>query len=641
VQFVDIYIVPGLVIGCIYAIAASGLVMTYSTSGVLNVGYGSVAYAVALIFYELRTEHDVLGGWAALALCVLVVGPAIGLALWHGLFRWLAPLGLVATLIASIGVAVALPALCELIFQPHRGDGIAFARGVPDSGSDLHTIGSIVFTVDQAYAAGAAVVVAVLLAYLLRGTRAGLRMRAVFDDRAVAALTGASPAAASNLSWAIGGALAAIGGVFLAPVLSLDASVFLTLTAASLAAALVGGLRSIPIVFAAALVMGVASSAITGANATSTLLAKGVQPSIPFAVMAAVVLLRRHPIAVGRAGGATLERPERLEGVASAAARALPAAAIVALAPLALNTYWTGVVGLGLIYGVIFLGLTIAVGFGGMLSLGQAGLAGLACFAAGDIAASTGMSIIAAMLLGALLAAAVGAMLAFVGGRLDTLEFGLLTLAFGLFVDNFLYHWTVLVPLTGTPFPAPSLLGVTASSTTAQYYVFAGVLGAALLVVAWYRRRVGAFLAGATRMRPGLAAATGIAPLTTRVAAFTAAAFVTGIGGCLLGIYQKHLDLTSTDATTTNGLVWLAVMVFMGIRSPGAVVAGGIAYALFPALLLEWLPESWGPLATVLFGLGALALAQNPRGAVAAQREQAAAVAARLRSATARAWARA
>ena len=43
-HFFDFYIVPGLVIGCIYAIAASGLVMAYSTSaGVLNIGDRSVA----------------------------------------------------------------------------------------------------------------------------------------------------------------------------------------------------------------------------------------------------------------------------------------------------------------------------------------------------------------------------------------------------------------------------------------------------------------------------------------------------------------------------------------------------------------------------------------------------------------------
>ena len=55
---------------------------------------------------------------------------------------------------------------------------------------------------------------------------------------------------------------------------------------------------------------------------------------------------------------------------------------------------------------------------------------------------------------------------------------------------------------------------------------------------------------------------------------------------------------------------------------PAAAFVGGLVYAVFPALLSAWLPISWGPLATVLFGLGALTLAQNPRGAVEAQKVQ-------------------
>lgn len=630
-EYLEFHFVPGLVIGCIYAIAASGLVMTYSTSGVLNIGYGAMAYSNALIFYELRSEHEILGGWAALALCVLVIGPLLGVLLWQGLFRWLVKLGMIPTLIASIGIAIALPALCELIFKPYAGGSILYAAGVSDSGQDLHLIGSIPYTVDQAYAVGAAILVAAALFYLLRFSSPGLRMRAVFDSRSVAALTGTNPEVASNLSWAIGGALAAIGGVFLAPVLSLSPSVFLTLTVASIAAALVGGLRSIPLAFGAALLIGLASSALTGLNSDSILLAKGVQPSLPFLVMAAVIILRRNAIDIGAGARGVADSLDRLDRLGPAVLKALPAVAVLALVPVLLDDYWTGVVAAGLIYGIIFLSLTLALGYGGMLSLGQAGLVGIAAFAAGDLASNAGVPLLLAVLAAALIVALVGAILAFIGGRLNVLEFGLLTLAFGLFVDNFLYNWTVLVPLSGTSFPTPSLFGLELSGTTAQYYLFAVVLGLALLWVNWYRRRLAAFYVAAIRMHPALASATGINPRTGRVLVFAAASFLAGIGGGLLGIYQKHLDLTSTAATTTSGLVWLAVIVFMGIRSPAAAVVGGIVYSVFPALLNEWLPLSWAPLATVLFGLGALALAQDPRGAVAAHKQQASWVAGKVR----------
>jgi branched-chain amino acid transport system permease protein len=618
-HFFDFYIIPGLVIGCIYAVAASGIVMAYSTSGVLNIGYGSMAFTLAIVFYELRSNHHILSGWPAFLLCVSVIGPALGIFLWQAIFRWLVPLGLDATLIASIGITIALPALCELVFAPGQ---IFYSPGVPDNGTSLHRLGSIVFSVDQLYGVGAALVVAAALFYLLRFTATGLRMRAVFDSRSVAALTGTSPSMASNLSWGISGALAAVGGIFLAPLLTLDQTSFLRLTVASLAAALVGGLRSIAVTFLAALLIGVVSSAITGIDSSSSLLSMGVQPALPFLVMVAVVFVRRSAIDIGGVPRRTAELAERFDGPMPWVAKVLPATVLIAVAPLVLNAYWTGVVGLGLVYGVIFLGFTISLGFGGILPLGQAAIVGIGAFAAGDLATTSGVPLLLAVLIGALIAAGVGAVLALVGRGLNRLEFGLLTLGFGLFTDYFLYNWATLVPLAGVTYPDPVFLGLHLTSARQQYYLFAVVLALALLIVALYRRRLVAFYVGAGRRQPALAAATGVDPRTARIIAFTFAAFIAAIGGGLLGVYQKQLAAGGTDFLTLTGLTWLAVVVFMGIRSAAAAVAAGMVFAVMPALFAEWLPVSWGPFPVVLFGLGALTLAQNPRGAVEAQKAQ-------------------
>ena len=261
-------------------------------------------------------------------LCVLVTGRRSGSSSWQAIFRWLVRLGLIPTLIASIGITIALPAVCELVFVPGQ---IFYSPGIPDSGTSLHKIAGIVFSVDQEYAVIAALVVAAALFYLLRFTTVGLRMRAVFDSHAVASLTGVSPAIASNLSWAISGALAAVGGIFLAPVLTLDTTSFLRLTVASLAAALVGGLRSIAVTFIAVSAIGVASSALTGIDSSSSLLSMGVQPSLPFLVMVVVVFLRRNAIDVGGIPRRAVEVPERFERLVPWLARVLPAAALIGL----------------------------------------------------------------------------------------------------------------------------------------------------------------------------------------------------------------------------------------------------------------------------------------------------------------------
>jgi branched-chain amino acid transport system permease protein len=200
-----------------------------------------------------------------------------------------------------------------------------------------------------------------------------------------------------------------------------------------------------------------------------------------------------------------------------------------------------------------------------------------------------------------------------VGARLGALEFGLFTLAFGLFADNFLFNWHGLVPpLVGRNFGTPVLFGSHLSSVRQQYYLFAVVLGLALLGVAWYKRRVGALYTNAGRMNGVLASATGVDPRVGRIVAFSIASFLAGVGGGLIGIYQLHLS--PQDVTTSIGLVWLAVVVLMGIRSFTAAVVAGLGFAVFPALVAQWLPIRLGPVTTVLFGTGALVLAQDPRG---------------------------
>jgi len=47
--------VVGIVAGCIYALTAMGLVVTYTTSGIFNFAHGAVAFATAYLYYQLNT----------------------------------------------------------------------------------------------------------------------------------------------------------------------------------------------------------------------------------------------------------------------------------------------------------------------------------------------------------------------------------------------------------------------------------------------------------------------------------------------------------------------------------------------------------------------------------------------------------
>ena len=102
------YIVQGIPIGCVFALVATGLVLTYKTSGVFNLAFGAQAFVAAAVYYELR----VLNTWPtvpALVLVVLVISPMFGLLLELLIFRHLRTASPIAKLVSSLGLLVAVP----------------------------------------------------------------------------------------------------------------------------------------------------------------------------------------------------------------------------------------------------------------------------------------------------------------------------------------------------------------------------------------------------------------------------------------------------------------------------------------------------------------------------------------------------
>ena len=95
---------------------------------------------------------------------------------------------------------------------------------------------------------------------LLAGTRLGIAMRAVVDDRNLARLNGENPDVASTVSWVVGCMLAALAGILLAPILALDVARLTLLVISAYAVAVVGRLRSLPLTALGAVILGLALS---------------------------------------------------------------------------------------------------------------------------------------------------------------------------------------------------------------------------------------------------------------------------------------------------------------------------------------------------------------------------------------------
>src|SRR5947208_4462928 len=116
----------GLVVGSVYALAGTGLVVTYRISGVYNFAQGAIGMFFAYLFFQLNegggvnllfghyTQTWKLPSFIALLLVVGLIAPAVGWMLDAVLFRRLRHAGTVVKIVATIGVLIALQGVAAI-----------------------------------------------------------------------------------------------------------------------------------------------------------------------------------------------------------------------------------------------------------------------------------------------------------------------------------------------------------------------------------------------------------------------------------------------------------------------------------------------------------------------------------------------
>jgi len=212
-----------------------------------------------------------------------------------------------------------------------------------------------------------------------------------------------------------------------------------------------------------------------------------------------------------------------------------------------------------------------------------------------------------------LCAAVCGVVLGAVGTRLDQVGFALVTLAFALFCQTFTFNLQALIPPAGVNYPVFAIGGL----NTSQSDILLGAVLFAVLafLVVWFRRSRFGRVSTAIRGNPIEAESLGVNVRAFRVGVFTLGSAIAGLGGGLIGIEQGNVS--TADFALLTGLVWLAVVVTIGVRSYGGALVAGLMFAIAPAAFELVTINGFGNLPTVLFGLGAIGIARDPRGFLA------------------------
>jgi branched-chain amino acid transport system permease protein len=580
------YTVFGIMFGAGYAIAATGLVVTYTTSGVFNFAQGAVGMIAAFCYWDLVTAHHV-PILLALALIVIVGAALSGALVERGLMRRLHGASAERPVMVTLGLLVILTGFATIVWSPST------QRLVGNMVNGQFRLVGINIQYQEVLIIGVAAVVAVGLRLLFYSTRTGVALRAVVDDPELLAMSGVSPNRMSQYGWVLGFMMAALAGVLLAPTqttgLSIEAMTLLVVN--GYAAAIVGRLKSIPVTFAAAIGIGLAENYVL--NYVLPHLPQSLVPDVTLALpmvflfIALVTLPSVRLRAVGRLS--TVRAPRVAAGRESLIAGVVFFAVAIVVAVAFDNTNFQGTTildlgGVVMTLGIVGLSLVLLTGYSGQVSLCQFSFMGIGAFVMGKIA---GGGSVLGLLAATVICAGVGALIALPTIRLRDLYLALATFAFadamaqGVFTDTHIYG------SGGVSIGRIVLPGVSFGSDSAEFLlVTAFFVLAAWMVLAIRRSLFGRRLLALNDSQAAYATV-GLNIGFTKVAVFAIAAAMAGLAGALYGTVQGAVG--TSDFDIFPGIIFVLFVTVWSIRTVSGAFLAALTYVVLSQVWMNGL----------------------------------------------------
>jgi branched-chain amino acid transport system permease protein len=596
------YTVNGLVVGNIYALLAVGLALIYGVSHLINFAHGSIYMVGAYIGWLCITYlHTPL----PLTLFAVVVGCGLlGLAIERVCLRPLQSSPRIAPLLSTIGIGLVLDQVAQLLFT-------ADPRGLPSQVPSWRiqvgdgTIGALDILI-AAIGLGSA---ALLFAFL-RFTKLGWAVRATALDRDAAQQVGVDVNRVNGAVFAIAAALGGVSGLLVGMYYnSIDPYMGFQAGLKGIVAQMIGGMGNVPGAIAGSLLLGLTESYGIAAFGTSY------RNLFAFAVMILVLVLKPNGIfARGRQ-----MPPEPLTGtfIAPSAPVKVPPAVFgaLALAALALplvirNPYVLQTLGIGWLYGMVAISLTLVAGTAGQISLGHAGLLAIGAYASALLAVNLHLPVALTIAAAGVITAILGTLIIYPSFRLRGHYVTIATLGVGEIVTLVILNWDSLTngPVGVSAIPPLSVFGLPLVSGAAVYEAsLVMLIVLALVQQRLLRSHLGRTLR-AIRDDDIAARSYGIALDRYKGLAFASAGFGAGIAGALMAhvfSYVNHETFTSQVS-----LLALTMVILGGL--------GNIAGGILGAVLLVSLPELFRALAEyrlLIYGLALLLLIRfRPQG---------------------------
>lgn len=269
----------GLANGTIYALLATGFVVIYKASDVINFAQGEFLLLGAYVGVTLIGTADI--PWALGLLLCLAVAALAGVVVEWAVVRPLIGEPVISVIMATIALASLLRALVQLVWGVRPR---AFPSFLPEGEIEL---GGAVLSLDRLAIVAVGALVLALVGGFFRKSREGLAMRAVADDPQAAMSAGVRLSKTLSVAWGIAAASAALGGVLLASLVGVSQEITFI------------GLRVFPVVILGgldSLAGAAAGGAIVGLLETYAggYLGHGVQRVVPFVALVLILMVRPY-----------------------------------------------------------------------------------------------------------------------------------------------------------------------------------------------------------------------------------------------------------------------------------------------------------------------------------------------------------
>lgn len=272
-------IINGVGIGMLYFLLAVGLSIVFGLLRFVNFSHGAFYLLGAYFCYQLTRWG--LSFWWTLLVAPLAVG-AIGWLTEKLMLRHVYAKAHEFHIVVTVGLALVIQELVILEWGA-LGNSVA----VPDMLQGVVMWGSFIYPKYRLFVIGFTAVLAVLLWFVLEGTRLGSAVRAGSESTEMVSLLGINVFRIFSLVFALGAATAALAGVLAAPIRGAEPFMGIEALGVAFVVVVVGGLGSFSGALLGGLLIGVVQSVM------STLWPEGARLMI-YVAMAAVLLLRPH-----------------------------------------------------------------------------------------------------------------------------------------------------------------------------------------------------------------------------------------------------------------------------------------------------------------------------------------------------------